>query len=84
MSNQIARKSRHQVQIEELLAALPEGAPFVSTAGQVFVTLPGGQTFPLSSAYVRDWLTNEYIKRHSAPPAALKREPCMRPGSSDA
>src|ERR1051326_8143910 len=68
MSNHTARKSRHQVQIEERLAALPEGAPFVSTAGQVFVTLPAGQTFPLSSPYVRDWLTNEYIKLHNEPP----------------
>ena len=56
------------MQIEELLAALPEGAPFVSTAGQVFVTLPGGQTFPLASPYFRDWLTNEYMKLHNEPP----------------
>jgi len=71
MTVHTSRRSRQQFEIEELLAALPEDASFASTSGQVFVSIPVGlgvQTFPLSSAYVSDWLTDQYRKRHSQLP----------------
>src|SRR5258708_15583325 len=62
-------KSRRQFEIDDLLANLPEHAVFITTAGQACITLTGGQTFPLSSAYFRDWLTDRFFHRHGKLPA---------------
>src|SRR5258708_22712004 len=59
----------HQSEIADLLATLPEDAVFLTTAGQACITLPGAQTFPLSSAYFRDYLTHSYFRTHGKLPA---------------